>query len=364
MIKLNKILLILLVGIAVSSSLGAFAYSSFLNSNNKRFELESKHKQLQENYEILNSSYGTLATEYQTLNTTYLGLNETYLDLSANFTALHENYVSLSNSYNGLNTNYAEIRGKYDSLDQTYAETKNKYSSLNQTYAEIKSKYDAFNQTYYTLFNNYETLNQSYLTLQTQYSFLNILCSQLTANYTALNTTYNILNQKYNDLEKLINQPLDYVLVPTWDEVEQWLTLDKTDEIAYNSSSFLCGDFSIMLIQHAKEQHWRMLLAIIEFDYYSENPTGTQNHHGNNAHAFVSIFTTEGIVYIEPQTDYTWYLYNPGDPQTHVEFTDWEFVDFGQEWFGNIFVQYYNRMGANVESIGQGSGSIEVGLPH
>ena len=162
----------------------------------------------------------------------------------------------------------------------------------------------------------------------------------------------------------MFNQPLEYVLVPTWDEVEQWLVLDKTNEIAYNSSSFLCGDFSIMLIQHAKAKHWRILFTTIEFDYYSENPTEIQSHHGNYGHALVLIFTTEDIVYIEPQTDYTWYLCNTGDPQTHVEVTDWEFVDFGQEWFGHIFVQYYNRMGANVESIGQGSVSIEVGLPH
>jgi hypothetical protein len=179
-----------------------------------------------------------------------------------------------------------------------------------------------------------------------------------------LNTTYNVLNQKYNDLEKLFNQPLDYVLVPTWDEVKQWLELDKTNEIAYNSSSFLCGEFSIMLIQHAKAKHWRMLFTIIEFDYYSENPTGIQSHHGNYGHAFVSLNTTEGMVYIEPQTDYTWYLYEAGEPETHLEFTDWEFYDFGEEWFGHIFVQYYNRMGTNVEPIGQGSVSIEVGLPH
>jgi len=318
---LNKITVVLLIGIAISSSFAALAFGAFLDSNHKRVELESKYEQLQE--------------QYQMLNTMYLFLNKTYFDLSQDYEDLHMNYVSLSNSYTSLNQNYSDIKNKYYSLEQNY----------------------------YGLSNNYEALDQNYLNLQTQYSSLNTLCSQLTVNYVALNTTYNVLNQNYNDLDNLFNQPLDYVLVPTWDEVTQWLELDKTDEIAYNSSSFLCGEFSIMLIQHAREKHWRMLFTIIEFDYYSENPNGTQNHHGNHGHAFVSINTTEGMVYIEPQTDYTWYLYETGEPETYLEFGDWEFYDFGEEWFGHIFVQYYNRMGPDVELIEYSAASIEVGPP-
>ena len=193
---------------------------------------------------------------------------------------------------------------------------------------------------------------------------MNDLHQQLQTNYETLENTYNTLSEQYETLLELWNEPLEYVLTPTWDEVIAWLETDQTNKISYNSEKFLCGDFSIMLIQHAKEMHWRMLFTVLEFDYYDENPNGTERHHGNYGHAFVSIFTTEGIVYIEPQTDYTWYLYENGYPETHVEFSDWEFIDLGEEWFGHIFVQYYNRMGANIEPIKDSHASIEVGVPH
>lgn len=187
--------------------------------------------------------------------------------------------------------------------------------------------------------------------------------TSLQTDYETLENAYNILLEQHETLLELWNEPLEYVVTPTWDEVIAWLEIDQTDTIPYDPEKFLCGDFSIMLIQHAKAMHWRMLLTVLEFDYYEENPTGIEDHHGYHAHAFVSIFTAEGIVYIEPQSDFTWYLYETGDPETHVEFSDWEFIDFGEDWFGHIFVQYYNRMEANVEPIENSSVSIEVGVP-
>ena len=69
-------------------------------------------------------------------------------------------------------------------------------------------------------------------------------------------------------------------------------------------------------------------------------------------------------MYIEPQTDFTWYVHPTGDNETHVEFSDWVFIDFEGDWFGHIFVQYYNRCAsADVEPIETSSGSIEAQVP-
>jgi predicted nuclease with TOPRIM domain len=294
---MNKLMASLfLMAIALSASLLTAGYIYWDSLENLE-KSESKHKQLLLEFAALSSQYSSLQTlydaltsDYDGLNRTFLNLNSTYFELSASFTTLNLQHFSLEESYSKLSENFTELETQLVSLNQSFNE----------------------------LVDNYDVLNQSYSTLQIQYNQLNTLYSELQANYATLNTTYNTLYEEHQALVKLLNEPLDDVVIPAWDEVKEWLASDKTDEIPYDSEKFLCGDFSI------------------------------EHHHGNYGHAFVSIFTTEGIVYIEPQSDFTWYLYYEGDPDTHVEFEDWEFIDFEDDWFGHIFVQYYNRMGMYV----------------
>lgn len=327
---MNRQLVAMLLVVIVTASISALVGYAYLDSTNKHLELESRNKQLIADYATLNSQYAALNTLYNDLSSDYESLNATYLTLSNEHTDLTANHATLSENYTTLSESYANLSMEHDELSLTYSR----------------------------LLADYETLNESYIALQTQYSQLETLYSQLQADYSALNATYNSLYQEHQALEKLLNEPLDYVVIPTWNEVEQWLESDKTDEITYDPEKFLCGDFSIMLIQHAKAMSWRMLFTVIEFDYRFENPSGTESHHGNHGHAFVSIFTTEGIVYIEPQSDYMWYLYDEGDPDTHLEFEEWEFIDFGSNWFGHIFVQYYNRMAT--PSISEQSSNLQT----
>gem|GEM_PF-5103976 len=63
-------------------------------------------------------------------------------------------------------------------------------------------------------------------------------------------------------------------------ELIEWVRLDQTYKHTYDPEKFQCGDFTIMLIQHAKEKNWRMLFTVIEFDYIWQNPNGTRRHHG------------------------------------------------------------------------------------
>lgn len=314
---MNKLFLaVTLIAIITTSSSAILGYA-YLDSTNRHLQLQSRDRQLIQDYAALNSQYTALDTLYNNLSSNYESLNETYLALNGQYEDLSADHAALSNNYTTLSENY---------------------TALKQQYEEVSSKSS-------NLLADYKTLDESYSALQTQYSHLQVLYSQLQADYSTLNAAYTSLYQEHQALETLFNEPLNNITIPTWDEVEQWLQSDRTSEITYDSEKFLCGDFSIMLIQHAKAMNWRMLFTVIEFDYYSENPSGIERHHGNNAHAFVSVFTTEGIVYIEPQTDFMWYLHPKGDPNTHVEFDDWEFFDFGSDWFGHIFVQYYNRMG-------------------
>lgn len=327
---MNRQLVAMLLVVIVTASSSAIIGYAYLDSTNKRLELESRNKQL--------------AADYASLNSQYSALNTLYNDLSSDYESLNGTYLALNNEHADLSANHATL-------------SKN-YTTLSESYANLSKEHEELSLTYSRLLADYETLDQSYLALQTQYSQLEALYSQLQADYSTLSTAYSSLYQEHQALEKLLNEPLDYVAIPTWDEVEQWLESDKTDEILYDSEKFLCGDFSIMLIQHAKAMSWRMLFTVIEFDYYFENPSGTESHHGNHGHAFVSIFTTEGIIYIEPQSDYMWYLYDEGDPDTHIEFEDWKFIDFESDWFGHIFVQYYNRMG--VPSVSEQNSNLQT----
>ena len=367
--KVGLILCVVLISILAVSNIWSFTIIERLQNQVNNLEtdknaLQSQVTGLQSEYMTLNASYVMLNASYATLNAHYNGLFTRFTDLSTNyanlttfFGLLQEDYDTLVENYSALNQNYTTLLNNYDALQ-------NNYNALSGNYSTLLTNYDALTNDYNTLSGNYSTLLGIHQTLQEQYFALNGLYQQLQTNYETLENTYGNLSEQYETLLNLWNEPLEYVVTPTWDEVIAWLKTDQTDAIPYNSENFLCGDFSIMLIQHAKAMHWRMLFTVIEFDLYNENPNGTERHHGNYGHAFVSINTTEGIVYIEPQTDFTWCLHETGDPETHVEFSDWEFIDFGANWFGHIFVQYYNRMAANVEPIKDTHAPIEVGFPH
>jgi tetratricopeptide (TPR) repeat protein len=313
--------------------------------------------------ERLQNQVNTLETEKNTLENQVIGLQSAYAALNASYVTLNANYTEMFMRFTNFSTSYANLTMFFGLLQENYTKLTENYNALSQNYTTLLTNYDALTSDYNILSGNYSTLLSVNQTLQEQYFALNDLYQQLQTNYETLENTYGNLSKQYETLLELWNEPLEYVVTPTWDEVIAWLETDQTNKISYDSEKFLCGDFSIMLIQHAKAMHWRMLFTVIEFDYYTENPNGTERHHGNYGHAFVSIFTTEGIVYIEPQTDYTWYLHETGDPETHVEFSDWEFVNL-EGWFGHIFVQYYNRVATDIEPIKGTNTSIEVGFPH
>ena len=275
-------------------------------------------ERLQANYVSLDQSYRQLSTHFE--------------ETTASFQALTSEYITLADSFTLLNLEYRNLTGSFNLLQASYSNITEKYGKLMDSYEIIA--------------DNYSHLTGSYVGLQDRYFLLEDLHEHLEGNYTELNTTYLQLQEQYT----ILCQPLEYVSTPTTEEVMDWLEVDDTDNASYAGGRFTCGDFTVNLMLHAKENHWRILFTVIEFDFIYENPNGTMYHHGLNAHAFASIFTTEGMIYIEPQTDLVFYLYHGWDTETRVEFPEWAFIDTGP-WFGTIFIQYYNRMGLEAAPI-------------
>jgi hypothetical protein len=154
--------------------------------------------------------------------------------------------------------------------------------------------------------------------------------SELSSNYTTLEQNYNDLSDQYaslfsdyNVLLEVFNEPLSYEEIPTTSELTSWLALDETDEIWYNDPNFKCGDFAVMLSQHAKLEYWDM--GIVGVFGYTET-------YESYAHAFNAIITIEGLVYVEPQNDHVWWY---SDHKAIYEETWFEIDD---EW---IYVEEY-----------------------
>jgi len=89
---------------------------------------------------------------------------------------------------------------------------------------------------------------------------------------------------------------------PTISELSSWLTLDQTNEMDYDYPYFVCFDFAKMLANHSRQKNWKMALVLING---SDISTTQEWYHAVNA-----INTTEGLVYIEPQTDDLWWCDN------------------------------------------------------
>jgi len=209
------------------------------------------------------------------------------------------------------------LAAMYIDLDKRYNKLRSDYKTLNNSYNTLQTEYEELNISYQTLNTSYKTLNQKYTTLNNQYTILN-------NQYTNLNDRYTSLSQNFNELSQVFNSPLSYETTPTTTQLQQWLGSDNTDSIYYTSPNFICGDFSVMLSQHAKLKHWDT--GIVEVWGYTET-------YQSFNHAFNAMITTEGLVYIEPQNDHYWWF---SGHKSIYEGLWWEIDD---EW---IYVQEYN----------------------
>lgn len=148
--------------------------------------------------------------------------------------------------------------------------------------------------------------------------------TDLSNEYVVLQGQYASLFDNYNTLLQAFNEQLSYEEIPSTYELEQWLDIDGTDKMQYSQPNFVCGDFSVTLSLHAKMKHWDM--GVVGVSGYTET-------YESFAHAFNVIISTEGLVYVEPQTDKVcWYT----DHDEIAEGKWWAFPDQGY-----IYVEDY-----------------------
>ena len=133
---------------------------------------------------------------------------------------------------------------------------------------------------------------------------------QQTPDYTSL------FGEDYQKLLDDIGEPIESPVVPTIEQVNSWLSSDKTNEILYIENVWMCGDYAARLTVNAKERSWRMYVAIMFYSINGESGYGLNIPNGNTGHAFNLIYCQDGadegdeldVWYIEPQTDTIWQL--------------------------------------------------------
>jgi len=217
-----------------------------------------------------------------------------YSELNEKYAQAQSEYNTLQSEHELLLSNYNALESKHQTLNDTYHTLLDDYSQLNQRNQILIIEYNELNSSYQILALNYTALSANYTTLEQNYDILS-------NNYTVLSNQYASLFNNYNILSEAFNQPLPYENTPSTSQLELWLTDDKTNEIQYTDPNFICGDFSAMLSLHAKTSHWDMGMVGV-FGY-------TETHDPFD-HAFNAILATEGLVYVEPQTDDVWWYQN------------------------------------------------------
>lgn len=157
--------------------------------------------------------------------------------------------------------------------------------------------------------SQYLNLNSSYNTLSEKYSNLTGQQAAINAEFVQISNRYNDVLSKYDNILQLVDRPLQTRLTPTLSDLESWLKSDDTNQLSYNAPDFICLDFSVVLAEKARENHWKMGVVFV---HGYRNDTGEKLQH-----AFNVINTTEGLVYVEPETDQVWWY--PGHSQIQVD---------------------------------------------
>ncbi len=241
-----------------------------------------------------------------TLCVIIVGLGYYLYQQDLDFEMLAEDYASLKQEYAALEQRNTLLESEYNSLTSEYSFLKSEhnrvvseYSSLSQKYDSLKSENDGLVLEYNSLSRSYDSLKSQHNTLQTDHQNLNF-------SYTKLDEDYKGLFSDYKLLTGVFDKPLAHKEVPTIEALERWLLYeDQTDKLEYEYPDFACGDFAVMLAMHARVKHWDM--GVIGIRGYDAHCIKCFKFLGYCAHAFNVIRTTEGPVYIEPQTDKVWW---------------------------------------------------------
>ena len=183
--------------------------------------------------------------------------------------------------------------------------------------------------------------SQQITALEEQVTTLETELSDLQAEFSNLFSDYDTLREAFEE-------PLEDPITPTIDQVRGWLAVDDTDECPYEDGVWTCGDYAAMLMTRVKEKNWRIRIAVVSYSLDGDSSYGVYNQpYGRYGHAFNVIECTDGIWYIEPQSDATWYFVNNQDERSEFRihwYYDLESSTLGTQWDGDtISTNYYNQ---------------------
>lgn len=146
-----------------------------------------------------------------------------------------------------------------------------------------------------------------------------------------------------------VGEPVSNPIIPTIGEVVSWLSGDNTDGIPYVEDVWMCGDYSTMLVINAKENNWRMRIAVMFYSYDGDEGYGKSVLRGSLGHAFNLIYVQDGsdpgddldVWYIEPQSDVIWNI-NYGHYRVYNYYSGGL---VGTLWDTIFWVNYYDYLG-------------------
>jgi len=81
---------------------------------------------------------------------------------------------------------------------------------------------------------------------------------------------YNSLFTDYNVLQHAFEEPLTNPDIPTYIEFKNWLDIDNANSFDYINETWMCGDYSAMLMTRAKTMNWRVRIAIMEYSLLTD----------------------------------------------------------------------------------------------
>lgn len=115
-------------------------------------------------------------------------------------------------------------------------------------------------------------------------------------NLETLNFEIDVLEGKVRNLEAKVQE--GKISYPTYEELIRFIAQDKTDQLEYVEGKFVCTDFANTFIENFRKKGFYSCMTILEIYDVRKNKEG--------AHALVQVYTKDrGIVYVEPQNDYT-----------------------------------------------------------
>ena len=205
----------------------------------------------------------------------------------------------------------------------------NEISRLNAEIRNLENSNSNLQYRYEQILMENEDIQSQYEQLQNDYEELELTFEQFLNEYDKLFADYELLRNAFEE-------PLVDPITPTYEELVNWLSEDNTDEHGYTESVWECGDFAAMLMTRAKEMNWRIRIAVVFYSFEGDPSYGSESDvYGSGGHAFNVINCTNGIWYIEPQTDGIWDIKN--STGNRIEFTIHNFYNFEFKYPGSIW---------------------------